>query len=229
MGAFLFRMTRAVSLILVLFLAINSLGQDSLRRNSVCLKFSNQQLIAPASLFLGGLLANGNIKFEVASFRNEKISGFHTRIDDVLSVSPIAIVYGLDAIGLRAENDFLNRSAILFKGELMAIGIGYALKYSTQVTRPDGSDNHSFPSNHAAQAFLAATFLTEEYKHSIRWMPYAAYTVASGVAALRIANNRHYLSDVLVGAGLGILSQKVAYWTHQYRWGRHVAKPILKF
>jgi membrane-associated phospholipid phosphatase len=51
-------------------------------------------------------------------------------------------------------------------------------------------------------------------------MPYASYTVASSVGLLRVANNRHYISDVLVGAGIGYLSMKVAYWTHQYKWGK---------
>ncbi len=211
---------RIVSILVISLFALKSNAQDSLRYHNECLGFSAKQLIAPATLFAGGLISNGNIKFELARIRNEKIPTFNTRVDDVLSVSPIVIAYGLDALGVQSKNDFWNRSAILLKGELMAIGLGYALKYSTNVTRPDGSDNHSFPSNHAAQAFLAATFLSEEYKQTIRWMPYAAYTLAGGVAALRIANNRHYLSDVLVGAGIGILSQKVSYWTHQYRWGK---------
>ncbi|MCC6186302.1 MAG: phosphatase PAP2 family protein [Chitinophagaceae bacterium] len=211
---------RAISLIFIFIFALKSNAQDSLRYCNERTGFSTQQLVAPAVLFAGGFATNNNIKLEIARIRNEQIPNFHTRADDVLSVAPIFIAYGLDALGVRSKNDFWNRSAILLKGELMAIGAGYALKFSTQVTRPDGSDNHSFPSNHAAQAFLAATFLSEEYKHTIRWMPYAAYTVASSVAALRIANNRHYLSDVLVGAGIGILSQKAAYWTHQYRWGK---------
>jgi len=53
-------------------------------------------------------------------------------------------------------------------------------------------------------------------------MPYAAYGVASGVGLLRVANNKHYISDVLIGAGIGILSMKAAYWTHQYKWKKHV-------
>ena len=111
----------------------------------------------------------------------------------------------------------------------MVFSAVYLLKNTINETRPDGSNTHSFPSGHSAQVFLAATFLSQEYKHRLPWIPYAAYTMASSVAAFRIANNRHYITDVLVGAGLGILTQKVAYWTHQYRWGRHVEKPIKVF
>ena len=96
----------------------------------------------------------------------------------------------------------------------------FSLKSVTREPRPDGSSNNSFPSGHTAQAFAAATFLNEEYKDRFHWMPYAAYGLASGVGMLRIANNRHYVSDVLMGAGLGILSMKVAYWTHHYHWGK---------
>jgi membrane-associated phospholipid phosphatase len=40
------------------------------------------------------------------------------------------------------------------------------------------------------------------------------------IQALRIMNNKHYLSDVLIGAGIGILSTKISYWTHQYKWNK---------
>ena len=49
-------------------------------------------------------------------------------------------------------------------------------------------------------------------------MPYAAYGIAGSVGVMRMVNNRHYISDVLFGAGLGYLSMKLSYWTHQYKW-----------
>jgi membrane-associated phospholipid phosphatase len=57
-------------------------------------------------------------------------------------------------------------------------------------------------------------------------MPYAAYGLASTVGMMRMANNRHYISDVLLGAGIGILSMKASYWTHQYKWGKKTKKLI---
>lgn len=66
-----------------------------------------------------------------------------------------------------------------------------------------------------------ATMLSEEYRDRYKWMPYAAYGLATGVGLLRLANNKHYLGDVLVGAGLGILAMKLVYWTHHYRWNKH--------
>lgn len=216
-------------LLLFCLLILHSRAQDSVKSYNQPQHFSKAQLLAPALLGASGLLLSGSPKWQLAQWRNENFSDFHTKADDILAFSPIVIAYGLDAFGLRSRNDFWNRSAILCKGELMMLASVYALKYSTHVPRPDGSDDYSFPSGHTAQAFMAATFLSQEYKQQIVWMPYAAYTLAASVGALRIANNKHYISDVLVGAGLGILAQKVSYWTHRYRWGRHVPKPIFTF
>lgn len=188
-----------------------------------------RQFYAPASLIIGGILANGHseesLKNEVAESRNRHIPHFHTKIDNYLQFSPLVVAYGLDAVGVHSKTDVLNRTAILIKGEAMALTTTTILKSATHTLRPDGSSYNSFPSGHTTQVFAAATFLNEEYKDRYPWMPYASYTVASSVGLLRIANNRHYISDVLVGAGIGYLSMKVAYWTHRYKWGKPRAQP----
>lgn len=187
--------------------------------------FTVRQLSLPLTLAVLGIAANGNgkesFKNEVVEERNEMMPKFHTHIDNYLQFAPLAIAYGLDAAGVRSKTDVMNRSAIMVKGELLMMGSVFVLKKYTHQLRPDGSTYNSFPSGHTAQAFAAATLLSEEYKDRFHWMPYAAYGLASGVGVLRMANNRHYISDVLLGAGIGILSMKVAYWTHQYKWGRH--------
>jgi membrane-associated phospholipid phosphatase len=179
---------------------------------------------APASLIMAGLLSTGHseeaIRNEVAEERNHLIPRFRTKIDDYLQFSPLLVAYGLDAIGVHSKTDIMNRTVILIKGQAMALTTVTLLKSATHTLRPDGSSYNSFPSGHTTQAFAAATFLNEEYKDRYPWMPYASYTVASSVGLLRVANNRHYISDVLVGAGIGYLSMKVAYWTHQYKWGK---------
>lgn len=187
-------------------------------------KFNRNQLYLPLGVMIGGLLANGNgpesFKIEVAEERNEHFPNFHTHVDDYLQYAPIAAVYTMDAYGYKARHDFVNRSAILLKGELLLSGIVFASKYTFHNLRPDGSTYNSFPSGHTAQAFAAATFLTEEYGSTYKWMPYVAYAAASSVGGLRMANNRHYISDVLMGAGIGILTMKLAYWTHHFKWNK---------
>ena len=86
-----------------------------------------------------------------------------------------------------------------------------------QITRPDGSDNLSFCSGHSAAAFTFAEVLHQEFKEK-PWIAISGYALATSVAAMRIANNKHWLSDVLVGAGIGMLSTKLIYASHRYKW-----------
>lgn len=91
-------------------------------------------------------------------------------------------------------------------------GIVGTLKNTTNVTRPDGSDNKSFPSGHTATAFMTATMLTKEYGGVSPWIGVGAYSVAAATGLMRVANNKHWLSDVLTGAGVGILATEAGYW-----------------
>jgi membrane-associated phospholipid phosphatase len=96
----------------------------------------------------------------------------------------------------------------------------FGLKSISGVTRPDGSDNQSFPSGHTAQAFLAASIVHAEFRDKSQWYGVGAYGIATSVAALRMLNNKHWQSDVVAGAGFGILSAHLAYLSHRNRWGR---------
>jgi membrane-associated phospholipid phosphatase len=188
------------------------------------------KVFIPTSLMLGGIGLNSNksesAKMELREERNEYFKSFHTKADNYLQFSPFIIAYSLDVAGIKSRTDFANRTAILLKGEIFMLGSVSLLKHATHQMRPDGSAYNSFPSGHTAQAFAAATFLSEEYKGRLPWMPYAAYGIAGSVGVLRMANNRHYISDVLFGAGLGMLSMKVAYWTHRYQWNKRSHSPI---
>ena len=66
--------------------------------------------------------------------------------------------------------------------------------------RPNGSCCKSFPSGHTSHSFTIATIVNELYGDQIG---IAAYCLAALVAASRINDNKHYLSDVIFGAGLG--------------------------
>jgi membrane-associated phospholipid phosphatase len=101
------------------------------------------------------------------------------------------------------------------KAQLFLLATVYTLKHTVNSVRPDGSDSYSFPSHHTAQAFMGATYLSLEYKDKYPWIPYIGYTLASTVAISRMANNSHYLSDVLVGAAIGILATRISFWTQK--------------
>lgn len=184
-----------------------------------------QAIRVPALLTAAGLLAKTDNEFwsneEIKEERDEYIPNYRHRIDDYLQFAPIAAVYGLDALGVKAKTDFANRTAILIKTEIILAAITFPLKKFTAVPRPDTGQPTSFPSGHTAQAFAAATFMAKEYGHQSPWYSIGAYSVATTVGVMRMMNNRHWLSDVFVGAGVGILSTNLAYMTHQYKWGKN--------
>jgi membrane-associated phospholipid phosphatase len=159
-------------------------------------------------------------RYEIREERNAHIPHFRYHADNYLQFVPIAAVYGLNAFGVKAKNDFGNRTALLIKSELIMATLTLSLKRITAVPRPDTGAPTSFPSGHTAQAFAAATFMIKEYGQKNIWYSVGAYTVASGVGILRVMNNRHWVSDVLAGAGIGIFSTNIAYLTHRYKWGK---------
>ncbi len=77
------------------------------------------------------------------------------------------------------------------------------IKFATHRQRPDGSNYQSFPSGHAAVTFAAATVIERHlgWKRSL-----LGYAIASYVAASRLHDNRHYVSDVVFGAAVGSIA-----------------------
>ncbi len=150
-------------------------------------------------------------------YRNQNYYGFSTPIDDYLVFAPLVAMYGLDACKVKSKNNVLNQSLIGLKSIGLSLAIVNILKYSTHILRPDGSADNSFASGHTAAAFAFAEILHQEFKHK-PIIVIGAYFTATSVATLRILNNKHWLSDVLVGAGLGIAATKFIYATHQHKW-----------
>lgn len=198
---------------------------DSLPGQTILRKKAFKQLVSvPLFLTAAGLysMSDNDLlnKLSVQEERNEWMPSFRHNADDYLQFAPIALVYGLNTAGIKGMNDFANRTAILIKTELLVGALTYSLKRITDVPRPDTGQPTSFPSGHTAQAFAAATFMAKEYGRESMWYSIGAYTIATGVGAMRMMNNRHWVSDVLVGAGIGILSTNLVYVSHQYRWGK---------
>jgi membrane-associated phospholipid phosphatase len=164
---------------------------------------------------------------EIREERNEYTPNFRHNADNYLQFAPIIAVYGLNACGIKGKNSFANRTAILIKAEVIVAAVTFSLKKITAVPRPDTGQPTSFPSGHTAEAFAAATFMAKEYGDQSVWYPIGAYTIATGIGAMRVLNNRHWVSDVLAGAGIGILSTEIAYLTHQYKWTKKKRNAII--
>ena len=91
----------------------------------------------------------------------------------------------------------------LLRAQALAEIMVEPLKFATHRERPDGSNHQSFPSGHSAVTFATATAL----ERHLGWKKAAlAYAVASYVAASRLHDNVHYLSDVVFGAAVGTIA-----------------------
>ncbi len=134
--------------------------------------------------------------------------------DNFLQFAPAAMVYGFDALGIKAKHDFRDRTMLFLISNIFANGSVFSVKKLSPQLRPDGSDYTSFPSGHAARAFANAEFLRQEYKDVSPWYGIAGYTMAVATGYLRMYNNKHWFSDVIAGAGIGIASTKLAYWLY---------------
>ncbi|MDF0708012.1 phosphatase PAP2 family protein [Flagellimonas okinawensis] len=192
---------------------------DSLQKGKA-LKPKLQSLIIPASLITYGIvgLESHQLKFLNADIKNELSEHIDTKftIDDVSQYSPFLSVYALNALGVEGKHNFKDRTIILGTAYLIMGATVNTIKKTSNVERPDGSSNNSFPSGHTATAFMGAEFLFQEYRDISPWYGVMGYAVATGTGFFRMYNDRHWLTDVAAGAGIGILSTKIAYWVHPY-------------
>ncbi len=140
--------------------------------------------------------------------------GFRTSVDDWLKYAPVISSYALNIAGVKARHRFIDRTIVFAVSGILTNQVVTSLKNATHQMRPDGSTYTSFPSGHTASAFVGAEFMNQELGWHSKWYSVAGYTMAGATGALRIANNRHWLSDVIAGAGIGILTTKFSYWIY---------------
>ncbi|MCM1028419.1 MAG: phosphatase PAP2 family protein [Pseudoflavonifractor sp.] len=167
-------------------------------------------LVLPASLIaLGavGAATDWGVDREVA----DPLSSYDRRyrVADYLQWTPYAISLGAEYIGGKARCVLADRALLSASSFIILEAITQPLKRFAHRERPDRSDCHSFPSGHTATAFAGAELCRLAYGDALGC---GAYLIASSVGILRIAANRHYFSDCLAGAGIGLLSARLAAW-----------------
>lgn len=190
-------------------------------------KFFNSN-IGQASMVSLPLIAGGLIvKSEddhFRTFRNDYIPKFDHWYDDALQYVPAITLLAMKLSGVKSKSSWPQMLTADGFSVALTAGIVELLKTTTNVRRPDGSDNHSFPSGHTATAFMTATMLHHEYGEKYPWLSVLGYGCATATGLMRMANNRHWLSDVMTGAGIGILATEVGYLLSDLIFHR----PILK-
>jgi PAP2 superfamily len=191
--------------------------------------FPVQSFLIPAAMIAYGAVAvhngalrnlNGEVKEQIWEDNPHK----RLPVDNFLMFGPTVAVYALDAAGIQGAHNFKDRTMILLMANVFANGTVFSVKNWAHELRPDGSDHASFPSGHTAEAFAGAEFMRMEYKDVSPWYGVAGYAMATATGMLRMYNDKHWMSDVVAGAGVGIASTRLAYWLYpkmQHLFGKH--------
>lgn len=166
------------------------------------------------------------LDFDVQGEIRKTSPNFNTKAESYFLAGPIVMVYGLNLAGVTGKNTFIDRTALLGLSAAYAGISSLSIKHVSHRLRPNGSDYLSFPSGHTTIAFMGAEFLAQEYSEKSPVYTVIGYTFAVTTGVFRMYNRDHWLSDVVAGAGFGIISTKLAYLTYPYirNWITHKDK-----
>ncbi len=179
-------------------------------------KYFTHIIFALVLLFGAESLCHGqyvnNFDSGIYAIRANDFPSFNYTYDDYLQYSPAGVMFAMKVCGVESRSSW-SRMVVsdVFSVGLMATAV-YGLKYTIQRPRPDVSENLSFPSGHAAKSFMAATMLHKEYGWRSPWISIGGYTVAAATGVSRLLNNRHWMTDVVAGAAIGIGSVHLGYY-----------------
>jgi membrane-associated phospholipid phosphatase len=146
--------------------------------------------------------------------KNFSANGFSysSKIDQLFKWIPVFSVVLFDLAGIRPKNNFKNALKIIGLSEAIRNTMVVPLKKTVKRRRPDDFFKlNSFPSGHTATSFMGAEILHQETKKEAPLLSLAGYGIAITTATLRLYKKKHWLSDVIAGAAIGILSARMTY------------------
>ena len=204
-------------LIILCFIALSFTlqgQQDSLRnKHNKKTRFEYKAYIVP-SVFIGsGLFINTTkSRFSKQNLQQsiQRKYATQTKVDNYLPFIPIAQMYGGKMMGLQSKNNYFNQTKNLFFAQLFTSIITHGLKRATNLTRPNGA-KYTFPSGHTSFSFSSASVLFYEYKETNLAYASSGFLSSGATGLLRLSNNKHWVPDVLVGAGIAILVTHLVY------------------
>ena len=172
--------------------------------------FTFKKVAIPTALMTTGIILNKEtIKTSIQEKVQSSFPNFDSRLDDYLMIAPTALDL-IFTLSDKKPNDKKHISDIII-GEVAMYITTKSLKKIIGSRRPNGG-GQAFPSGHTSQAFTGATLFFHHYKDENVWLASSGYLLASATGAFRVLNNRHWVSDVFFGAGLGILVGNLTYY-----------------
>lgn len=138
--------------------------------------------------------------------------GLRTDIDDYTRHAPVAAAYVMHLAGMKPARGVAAFTICYGLARTLNNTVVSQLKKHAAISRPDNpADLSSFPSSHTAEAFMTATLLHEQFGRERPWVSVGGYAVATATGALRMMHNRHWITDVVAGAGVGFLSAETVW------------------
>ena len=187
-----------------------SLGQDS---SSIAYKPDSftERMLMPIGLLSTSLLYNDN-RLDKSIIKLDGITQPQLQSANYLQYSPAGIMLAMKMAGIEGRSDWPRMITADGISVILQAGITNAVKYSVKRERPDGKAHNSYPSGHTATAFMSAQMLHREYGETVSpWISVGGYGIAATTGIFRTIANRHWCSDVLGGAAIGIFSTELAY------------------
>ena len=181
-------------------------------------KFMDDMTFVGVPLFVAGMILKSEKNAfrqnynDVAHANTRLLTNFKSSIDDYTQYFGPVMTLGLKAFGYEGRSNWTRFLASAGMSWAIMGGIVNTVKYSAKEMRPDGSTANSWPSGHTANSFVGATVLHKEYGLTRSpWFSIAGYGIATATGVMRVLNNRHGISDVMSGAGIGIFSAELGY------------------
>ena len=151
------------------------------------------------------------------------------RIDIGLGLSGVTFLVGratgsetVSRVGLRSLETLLLNTALT---STLKVTIGRARPDSglgEEDFRPFSTDAYrrSFPSGHTSNLFALATTVSRELRDEAPWVPFVAYPIAAYAGISRVLDERHWFTDVVAGAAVGVFSSRLIERLHAPRPGK---------
>lgn len=207
--------------LLIASLLLNCYGKaDAMERTDSISRFDHaastplfKMAHASVPVIIGGLAiygANNNLKDAAAA--GSHAMHYDTQYEDYLQYAPGLALLALKIGGVESRSSWSRMIVSDAFSAVLTIGVAESLKRTVGDVRPDGEDDRSFPSGHTAISYMLATMLHKEYGCRSPWISLGAYTVATTTAASRMIHNRHWMSDIVVGAGIGVAATEIGYF-----------------
>jgi membrane-associated phospholipid phosphatase len=212
------------SVYLTIGLVIFGGGRGFSQENDSVFHLTTKEVISlavPAAMITYGAISLGNngvrkLDFSVRDKVLERGKPLDTGLDHYLQFSPAVAAFGMKLGGVQSTHNTMDMAIIYALSNVVNAAAVHGTRLVLPRDRPDGANRKSFPSGHTSTAFVAAEFLHQEFKDQSVWISVGGYGMASLIGVTRIYKNRHWVSDVVAGAGIGILSAKVVYWIYPY-------------